>query len=77
MVRVVWVVALGLLTGADLCVRGLVTAGLAAVDLATGGRVAVDLLAAAFDVTCLVVTGWVTARVAAGLAAFDCCPALA
>lgn len=69
------VVALGLLTGADLGVAGLVTAGLF-VDLATGGRVAVDLLAAAFDVTCLV-AGWVTARVAAGLAALDCCPALA
>lgn len=77
MARVVRVVALGLLTGAELGVTGLVTAGLAGVDLATGGRVAVDLLAAAFDVTCLVVTGRVTARVVAGLAAFDCCPALA
>lgn len=74
---VVWLVALGLLTGADLCVRGLVAAGLATVDLATGGRVAVDLLAAAFGVTCLVVAGCVTARAAAGLAALDCCPALA
>ena len=74
MAGVVPVVALGLLAGADLCVSGLVTAALAAVDLVTGGRVTLDflaaglLLAAGFGVTGLVATGW---------AAFVCCPALA
>lgn len=76
MAGVVRVVALGLglLADADLCVTGLVTAGLVAVDLGTGGRVALDFLTAGLV---LVAGLGVTGLVATGWAAFVCCPALA